>query len=80
MYIVYILKSELHDRYYIGHSNDVKKRFERHNKGYVKSTKPFRPWKIIYTEEYSSKSDAYRREMEIKSYKHGEAFKKLINI
>ncbi|HBU07359.1 MAG TPA: endonuclease [Candidatus Magasanikbacteria bacterium] len=79
MHKVYILKSLKQTRYYIGHCEDLDVRLERHNKGCVKSTKPYRPWQIIYTEDLNSKSEAFKREMQIKSYKGGEAFKKLIN-
>ena len=79
MFIVYILKSLEKDRYYIGHCNDLSVRLERHNNGYIKSTKSYAPWQIIYTEEFGSKSSAYKREIQIKSYKGGNAFKKLLN-
>jgi putative endonuclease len=49
-----------------------------HNGGKVKSTKAYRPWNVIYTENYLDKSSAYKRELQIKSYKSGVAFKKLI--
>jgi len=79
MYDVYILESiERPDKYYVGHTQDLKNRLERHNRGLVKSTKHARPWKIIYTEEYETKKDSYKRELQIKSYKGGEAFKKLV--
>ena len=78
MYIVYILKAQLYNRYYIGHTNNLSNRLARHNKGYVKSTKVYRPWILIYTEEFKTKPEAYKRELQIKSYKSGEAFKKLI--
>ena len=79
MFRVYILESiEKSNKYYIGHTQDLKKRLERHNEGLVKSTKSARPWKIIYSEKYDSKNNAYKRELQIKSYKGGEAFKKLI--
>lgn len=78
MFVVYILKSKLYNRYYTGHTNDLDIRLERHNKGYVKSTKSYKPWIIVYTEKYQSKSEAFKREMAIKSYHHGEAFKKLL--
>lgn len=79
MYIVYILKSLKIDRYYIGHCEDINVRLIRHNKGLVKSTKKYKPWKIVYKENFNTRSEAYRRELQIKSYKGGEAFKKLIN-
>jgi putative endonuclease len=78
MYKVYILNSILKNKYYVGHTRDINERIERHNKGLVKSTKNYRPWKIIYTEDFVNKNDAYRREFQIKSYKGGSAFKKLI--
>ena len=79
MYKVYILKSLKDPRYYVGHCEDLDIRLERHNKGYVKSTKPFRPWQVIYTEEFETKKQAFRREMVIKLYKGGNAFKKLVD-
>ncbi|MBI2074794.1 MAG: hypothetical protein HYT83_03090 [Candidatus Levybacteria bacterium] len=35
-------------------------------------------WRLIHKEEYSSLAEARRREKQIKSYKGGNAFKKLI--
>jgi len=78
-YKVYILKSPSFNRYYIGHSADVIKRLFKHNSRKVKSTKAFVPWEIVYTEFFESKSEAFEREMQIKRYKSGEAFKKLIS-
>ncbi|MDA3840236.1 MAG: GIY-YIG nuclease family protein [Patescibacteria group bacterium] len=79
MYIVYILKSENFNRYYIGHTADLNERLKKHNNGRVKSTKAYKPWLVIYTEEYDTKQDAYRREMKIKSYNSGEGFKVLLS-
>ncbi|MFH1781624.1 MAG: GIY-YIG nuclease family protein [Patescibacteria group bacterium] len=80
MFTVYILKSLKNNRYYIGHTSDMTNRFCRHNAGLVKSTKWFTPWKIIYTEKYDTKSEACVRELEIKSYKGGIKFKRLLSI
>ena len=78
-YKVYILKSLNFKRYYIGHSADIERRLVEHNSGKVRSTKAYMPWKIVYFDIKSTKKEAYAREMQIKSYKHGEAFKKLIS-
>ena len=78
MYKVYILKSQKYSRYYIGHTEDLVTRLKLHNKGLVKSTKKFVPWELIYMENYDIRQDAYRREMQIKRYKGGRAFKELI--
>ncbi|MFQ6611575.1 MAG: GIY-YIG nuclease family protein [Fidelibacterota bacterium] len=58
MYTVYVLKSLDHPFHYIGHSRDVPKRLKIHNQGKVRSTKARRPYKVIYTEDYSTKSEA----------------------
>lgn len=76
----YILKSLKNGKYYIGHTENLENRVKRHNSGLVRSTKNGRPWKILYTEVFSTKSEAYRRELEIKSYKGGIKFKKLLGI
>jgi len=78
MYIVYILKSFKNKRYYTGHTDNLPKRFKKHNKGWVRSTRNNRPWKIIHTENYPTRSKACKRELKIKSYKGGVKFKKLI--
>jgi putative endonuclease len=80
MFTVYILKSDKNGRYYIGHTNNIKNRIKRHNNGQNKSTKMFRPWKLVYTEKYLTKSEACRRELEIKNYKSGIKFKKLLGL
>ena len=52
---------------------------ERHNKGDVLSTKLGKPWKLIYFEEYKDYKEARCREKQIKSWKGGNAFKKLLS-
>jgi putative endonuclease len=78
MYFTYIIRSQKTGRYYVGSTKDVSERLARHNGGKNKSTKPGVPWELVVTEEYQTRQEAYRREFQIKSYKGGEAFKKLI--
>ena len=78
MYTVYILKSLQMHRFYIGHAKDVMVRLSRHNKGLIRSTRFARPWGIVYTEVYSTKSAARKRELQIKSFKSGEGLRKLL--
>ncbi len=68
-YYVYILYSKSHDKYYIGQTADVDNRLTRHNSGGVKSTKPYRPWEMVYTEEYATLSESMAREKQLKSWK-----------
>jgi putative endonuclease len=41
----------------------------RHNAGRTPSTKPGRPWVLVYKEEFSDKSSTSRRKLEIKNKK-----------
>ncbi|MDP3724147.1 MAG: GIY-YIG nuclease family protein [bacterium] len=73
MYYVYILHSEKDGRLYIGSAPDLKKRIDKHEKGYVLATKNRRPLKLIYYEAYLSSADARHREIFLKGGKgHAE--------
>ena len=53
--------------YYIGCTSvGLVQRLKKHNAGHVKSTKPRRPWKLIYWEEYYDKHEAFKRESFLK--------------
>jgi len=78
MYFVYILKSLRDNKYYIGSTSNVEARLAYHNAGRQRSTKHRIPFELVYKEEYPTKEEALRREKQIKSYKGGEAFKKLV--
>jgi putative endonuclease len=67
-YFTYVLYSKKFGRIYIGQTNDLSIRFEKHNAGLVRSTKAYRPWIIIHVEEYSTRSQAMHREKELKSH------------
>ncbi len=77
-YFVYILQSEKDGKYYIGSTANVANRLQYHNKGSQRSTKFRVPFNIVYTETLLDKRAALAREKQIKSYKGGEAFKRLI--
>ena len=66
---VYILYSEKTNHYYIGSSTNTEERLRRHNAGATPSTKQGRPWKIVYTEIYTTKTEAVQREIYLKKMK-----------
>jgi putative endonuclease len=75
---VYILKSLKDNKYYIGITKNLENRLAKHNRGEVFSTKTRKPFILIKSEEFENYSNAREREKEIKSYKGGNKFKKLI--
>jgi len=77
-YFVYILQSLKDGSYYIGVTRNLEKRLKFHNRGLQRSTKGRIPYKLIYFEEYSDKREALKRERQLKRFKGGNAFKKLI--
>lgn len=75
MYYTYVLQSEADEKFYVGFTEDLKLRFEKHSKGQVESTRNRRPLKLIYYEACLSQDDATKREKYLKSY-HGRMFLK----
>ena len=69
MHYVYILQSQIDGTYYIGSTQDIDARLERHNQGRSNYTKSKRPWKLVYYEEHSDRSSAVKREKQIKRQK-----------
>ena len=67
-YFVYILGSHKNSQFrtYVGYTNNLSKRLIIHNKGKGAKSTRGRIWKIIYSEKYSTKSEAISREYYIK--------------
>ncbi|NMC51882.1 GIY-YIG nuclease family protein [Candidatus Kuenenbacteria bacterium] len=77
MYYVYALQSLKNRNWlYIGYSDDLKTRIKTHNDGKVKSTQFYRPLRLIYYEAYLHKTDAARREYELKHSQQQKEFLK----
>lgn len=67
-YFVYMLLCQ-DNSYYTGSTNNIEKRFKDHLEGRgARYTKSHKPIKIIYKEEFATKSQALKRESEIKSW------------
>ena len=79
-FFTYILKNKLTNKYYTGSTENLEKRLERHNAGYVKSTKSGAPnWKIVYYETFENRSEAQTREMAIKAKKSRKYIEYLVS-
>lgn len=71
-YFVYLLKCS-DGSFYCGIAKDLDKRLKQHNgliKGGSSYTRSKRPVKLIYFEKYKTRSDALKREYEIKKLSH----------
>jgi putative endonuclease len=65
MYYVYVIKSP--KQFYIGSTNDLKRRFNEHIKNQSIATKNRGPWKLVYYEACLSNKDALHREKYLKT-------------
>jgi len=79
-YFVYVLYSSKFDQIYIGQTNNLKIRFQKHNSGKVKSTKAYIPWGLLHFEEFNSRAEAMSREKQLKSHRGREFIRKLISV
>ena len=77
-HFVYIIQSQSDGSYYVGETHDVELRVQRHNEGWSRSTKAKRPWTVVHTEQYASRTEALRREREIKGWKSRTRIEELI--
>lgn len=72
MYYVYLLRCK-DGSLYCGYTNDVAARVETHNSGKgAKYTKSRLPVTLCYAESFETKSEALKREAEIKKLKRPE--------
>jgi putative endonuclease len=78
-YFVYVLKSSKDQRYYIGSTSNVAARVGFHNAGRQRSTKHRTPFALVYSEQLNTKEEALAREKQIKRYKGGVAFQRLLD-
>jgi len=66
-YYTYVLRSLRDCGFYIGWTENLKRRLELHNFGKVKATKDRRPFKLVYFEACLSKDRAVKREKTLKT-------------
>jgi len=69
MYTVYIIYSRKLDRYYVGYSENISERILQHNSGISDYTSKASDWELKYNESFQTRSEAMKREKEIKNKK-----------
>ena len=80
VHTVYCLYSLKYDKIYTGCTSNLIQRFYSHNyfskKGW---TTKYRPWIVVYTEYFFDKTEALKREKELKSAKGRRIIREFIN-
>ena len=76
---VYILKSDKVEKFYVGISQNPELRLKYHNSVEKGFTSRYRPWQIVWTKKYKSKSEAINVEKRIKSWKSSKMIKLVVN-
>jgi len=77
-YYVYAIKSLVKSYIYVGLTSSIEKRLNQHNKGQNRSTKAYRPFKLIYTEAFKTRVEARSKEIYLKSGIGKEFLKSII--
>ena len=79
LFSVYALKS-LHRNYiYIGLSNNIERRIKEHNSGRNKTTKPYAPFSLVYTKDFTTRLEARTYEKYLKTTAGRRFIKTLIS-
>lgn len=73
MYYTYVISNKFSQKFYIGQTNNLKKRLQRHNQNLPTRKTSFTRrlkgvWKLVYQEMYNTRKEAIKREKELKSY------------
>ncbi|MGB2706283.1 MAG: GIY-YIG nuclease family protein [Candidatus Omnitrophota bacterium] len=78
MYNVYIAKSRKTGHCYIGSAADVENRIKQHNSNQTRSTRNKGPHILVYKETLATKTEARKRENQLKKLKGNRQLKRLI--
>jgi putative endonuclease len=78
LFTVYAISSISKNYIYVGLTIDVQNRLKRHNSGYEKTTRSYRPFELLYSEEHQSRIKAREREKYLKSGVGKEFLKNLL--
>ena len=74
---VYTLSSIKKNYIYVGMTKDLDERIKRHNSGREKTTKPYLPFQLIYTEQCADRLQGRKREKYWKSGVGKEQLRKI---
>ena len=67
VFYVYALRSLSRNYIYVGLTDNLDRRIAQHNLGLNPTTKPYRPFELIWSESFPTRSEARLREKYLKS-------------
>jgi len=67
MFYVYAISSINKNYIYVGLTGNLEKRFYQHNTGKEKTTKPYLPFKLLFTQKFNTRKEARVAEKKYKS-------------
>jgi putative endonuclease len=79
MYYTYILYSPSVDKYYVGSTEDLERRFSEHNSGRSPYTKTGSPWLLKWQTAFNTRTEATKLEASIKRKKSRKYIEWLID-
>jgi len=79
MFYTYIIYSAILNKYYIGSCQDVAQRLQDHLNSRSKYTKVAKDWELKYFETFDTRSEACKRELQIKKMKSRKFIESLIS-
>jgi putative endonuclease len=77
---LYILQSKSCGKYYVGISQNPETRLQYHNTIEKGFTSRYRPWEIVFIQEFENKELAMLAERKLKSWKSKKMIKRVINL
>ena len=80
MFHTYVLRSQTTGRYYIGSTDNLEQRLTYHNTNETKYTRGKGPWDLAWSERHDSRSEAVKREREIKGWKNRPYMEKTLGL
>src|SRR5436190_11232139 len=78
MYFVYILYSASKNKFYVGQTDSIGNRLKSHSAGMSPYTSTADDWNLVYYEEFQTRTEAIRREKEIKKKKSRRYIEELV--
>lgn len=85
MYTVYAIVSDSSGKIYIGQTVDIENRLVQHNSTSEKhvgmyTLKNKGPWRLIHSESFETRTEALKREKQLKSFRGREWIKGKLNM